>query len=177
MVWMSKVQPDTHNTLSAMAALQQRWQDAANAGVTQEEEEATRTETDANFVLGHANVAGTVGPEEVEELEQWLQRLKQVVLREVAQEWADGGRGAGEVSEGRLWGLQLADVLYVPRNYLMHEAIEAAATGDLEPLQQLKQAMLSPRTRLEPASAHDKMASPPPAWAERRGVKQLSCSS
>jgi len=64
---------------------------------------------------------------------------------------------------------------YVPRNYLLQLAIDAATQGDLSPLEELRQVLGNPyekRVGLERYAAHR------PDWArDRPGCSALSCSS
>ncbi len=68
-----------------------------------------------------------------------------------------------------------ANPLYVPRNYLLVEAIDALEQGDRAPLQQLMSVLQTPYAP-QPAAAH--YAAKRPEWARHRpGCSLLSCSS
>lgn len=65
--------------------------------------------------------------------------------------------------------------LYVPRNYLAQQAIDAAEAGDLSVLQQWMQVLAQPYTA-QPGA--ERFAARRPEWArERPGCSMLSCSS
>jgi uncharacterized protein YdiU (UPF0061 family) len=62
----------------------------------------------------------------------------------------------------------------VPRNYLAQQAIDAASTGDLGPLEDLLAALRTPYRDPAPAAYLGKR----PDWAkDRPGCATLSCSS
>jgi uncharacterized protein YdiU (UPF0061 family) len=65
--------------------------------------------------------------------------------------------------------------LYVPRNWLAQEAIDAAAAGNLEVLRTWLQVLRAPYTQQEGAEHFAKRR---PEWARHKvGCSQLSCSS
>jgi len=68
-----------------------------------------------------------------------------------------------------------ANPLYVPRNYLLQQAIEAAEKGDNGPLQTLLEVLKSPFTE---QPGRESFAAAAPLWAlQKKGVCVLSCSS
>lgn len=67
-----------------------------------------------------------------------------------------------------------ANPLYVPRNYLLQIAIEAAEKGDYEPVEELMRVLRRP---FEEQPGMEKYAAAAPEWAKRPGVSCLSCSS
>ena len=64
---------------------------------------------------------------------------------------------------------------YVPRNYLLQVAIDAATEGDLAPLEELRQVLGNP---YEKRAGFERYAMRRPDWArDRPGCSALSCSS
>ncbi len=95
------------------------------------------------------------------DLESWLSRYQARSKNE-------------DTSERRLRMLQ-ANPLYVPRNYLAQQAIDAAENGDLSELNALTEALRDPYTE-RPEFA--RFALRRPEWARvRAGCSMLSCSS
>jgi uncharacterized protein YdiU (UPF0061 family) len=65
--------------------------------------------------------------------------------------------------------------LYLPRNYLAQEAIDAAEQGDLAPLLSLTRVLRRPYAAQAGCDAY---AARRPEWARQRpGCSALSCSS
>ena len=99
--------------------------------------------------------------------------------REAVQDWlrdyaALAGRLAPDES-ARVARMDAANPLYVPRNWLMQVAIDAAAQGDTGPLDRLVSVLRQPYVRQDGA---DDLAGLRPAWArDLPGCGQLSCSS
>lgn len=68
-----------------------------------------------------------------------------------------------------------ANPLYLPRNWLLQEAIEAATEQDLKPLQRLLAAVAKPYTE---RAGFEHQAAKRPEWArDKAGCSMLSCSS
>ena len=87
---------------------------------------------------------------------------------------------AALVAEGvpqaeRAAGQDAVNPLYVPRNYLLQQAIEAAELGDTTVLDELLAALRTPFTE---QAGREALAAAAPQWAlEKPGVCVLSCSS
>ena len=90
--------------------------------------------------------------------------------------WARyAGRIAGRDALARRARMNAANPLYLPRNWLCQEAIEAAEQDDLEPLRRLLEATSAPYTE-RAGFAHQ--AGKRPDWArDKAGCSMLSCSS
>jgi uncharacterized protein YdiU (UPF0061 family) len=72
-------------------------------------------------------------------------------------------------------GMLRANPKYVLRNYLAQQAITAAETGDLGPLETLFRVLKTP---FDEHPAHDELAAKRPDWARNKpGCATLSCSS
>ena len=67
--------------------------------------------------------------------------------------------------------------LYVPRNYLLHKAIEDVQTHEKSTLRRLYDVLKRPFTPCNDQREHETMSAVAPEWAKRRGISQLSCSS
>jgi serine/tyrosine/threonine adenylyltransferase len=89
--------------------------------------------------------------------------------------WQERGATCGlDVGERRR-RMQAANPLYLPRNYLAQQAIDAATEGDLAPLQRLLQVIRHP---YEARDGCESFAARRPEWARHRaGCSALSCSS
>lgn len=71
--------------------------------------------------------------------------------------------------------MQAVNPVYIPRNWLAQEAIDAAEQGDLAPLQTLYDVLRQPYVHQSARSHH---AGKRPEWARHRpGCSMLSCSS
>ena len=65
--------------------------------------------------------------------------------------------------------------IYVLRNYLAQEAIDALEKGDVEPLEKLRHVLKQPYTLQDNAEQFTQLR---PQWARTRpGCSMLSCSS
>mmetsp|Transcript_11861 Transcript_11861/g.43364 ORF Transcript_11861/g.43364 Transcript_11861/m.43364 type:complete len:690 (-) Transcript_11861:81-2150(-) len=74
----------------------------------------------------------------------------------------------------RLRQMQSSNPTIVLRNYLAHEAIEAAKQGDFSQTQTLLEALENPYNQ---DHNHGPYVAPAPQWAMHRGIRELSCSS
>ena len=96
-------------------------------------------------------------------LDDWLRALG----RQVRSEAMD--------ADARIARMRAANPLYLPRNHLAHEAIEAATRGDMGVLGRLMQVLRMPYTEQPGAGG---LAARPPDWAfDTPGCSTLSCSS
>ena len=83
--------------------------------------------------------------------------------------------GAGLSMERRRERMNAVNPCYVPRNYLLQVAIDAATEGDLAPLEELRQVLGNP---YEKRVGFERYAMRRPDWArDRPGCSALSCSS
>ena len=81
----------------------------------------------------------------------------------------------GVTPHARREQMNATNPLYVPRNWLAQEAIDAAAAGNLEVLRTWLQVLRTPYTQQAGA---EHFAKPRPEWARHKvGCSQLSCSS
>ncbi len=96
-------------------------------------------------------------------LNAWLQRHAE----RLAQDDADHAV--------RIARMHAANPIYLPRNWLLQEAIDAATVNDLQPLQQLLAALTDPYTE---RTGFEHQAGKRPDWArDKAGCSMLSCSS
>ena len=107
--------------------------------------------------------AYSVAPTEDQALLDWLHRYARRLREEPASPEA--------IRDGML----RANPKYVLRNYLAQQAIDAAETGDLGPLETLFRVLKTP---FDEQPAHDELAAKRPDWARNKpGCATLSCSS
>ena len=98
---------------------------------------------------------------------QWLSRWQQRLTHDLAHE-----KSSAELIVARM---DAVNPLYLPRNYLAQEAIDAAEQGDLAPLQALMRVLQRPYSAQVGCEAY---AARRPDWARQRpGCSALSCSS
>ena len=98
---------------------------------------------------------------------QWLLRWQQRITHDLTHE-----KSSAELIVARM---DAVNPLYLPRNYLAQEAIDAAEQGDLAPLQALMRVLQRPYSAQVGCEAY---AARRPEWARQRpGCSALSCSS
>jgi uncharacterized protein YdiU (UPF0061 family) len=84
-------------------------------------------------------------------------------------------RAQGLTHDERRTRMRAASPAIVPRNYLVHEVIQAVTAGDNGPLEALMQAIQRP---FDDAAGHPSFTGRMPEWArDRDGCSALSCSS
>lgn len=89
--------------------------------------------------------------------------------------YAQRAAAEGETLEIRRERMNAHNPLYVPRNYLAQQAIDAATQGDLAPLHRLLRVLERPYTEQVGCEA---FAAKRPEWARHKpGCSALSCSS
>jgi uncharacterized protein YdiU (UPF0061 family) len=104
----------------------------------------------------------------------WLQRWARRVRDEVAGT-GNHGDAAAHAEARRIARMNLANPLFVPRNYLAQLAIDAAEAGDASVLERLLDTLRRPYD-LQPGRAD--LSAKRPEWARHRaGCSALSCSS
>ncbi len=100
---------------------------------------------------------------DVEPLARWLER------------YASRARDDAASPAERRARMNLANPIYVPRNYLVHEVIEAVTRGDDAPLARLMDVLRAPYVERPGQEAY---AAKRPDWARHvPGCSMLSCSS
>ena len=98
---------------------------------------------------------------------QWLSRWQRRITHDLTHE-----KSSAELIVARM---DAVNPLYLPRNYLAQEAIDAAEQGDLAPLQALMRVLQRPYAAQAGCEAY---AARRPEWARQRpGCSALSCSS
>lgn len=90
-------------------------------------------------------------------------------------DYRDAIAGQGAEPARRMAAMHAVNPWLVPRNWLLHQAAEAAATGDNGPLLRLQQALQQPY--VEDAQLADLVAPCPPGLLRQPGCSLLSCSS
>jgi len=89
--------------------------------------------------------------------------------------WRQRGESSGLETGERQRLMSAHNPCYVPRNYLAQLAIDAAAEGNIEPLEELLTVLRNPYAR---QSGRESYAARRPEWARHRaGCSALSCSS
>ena len=89
--------------------------------------------------------------------------------------WQERAAASGLSAAERARRMDAANPLYVPRNYLAQQAIDAATAGDAAPLQRLMRVLRTPYT---PQAGAEGLEGRRPEWARHRaGCSALSCSS
>ncbi|MFM7396852.1 MAG: protein adenylyltransferase SelO [Gammaproteobacteria bacterium] len=89
--------------------------------------------------------------------------------------WCARGEASGLEASARQQLMNAHNPCYVPRNYLAQGAIDAAAQGNLEPLEALLTVLRRPYERQPGREAYEARR---PEWARHRaGCSALSCSS
>ncbi len=100
--------------------------------------------------------------------EAWLARYSTRVA-------ADGVVGNAEALESRRARMDAVNPIYVPRNYLAQQAIDAAEQGELGELSALMEVLRNPYA---PQPGRERFAARRPEWARHKaGCSMLSCSS
>lgn len=88
---------------------------------------------------------------------------------------AYAARARAEQPDERRARMERANPLYVPRNWLLAEAIDALTAGDAAPLERLLEAVKAPYA---PRAGFEHQAGRRPEWARHKiGCSMLSCSS
>ncbi|MCK6544968.1 YdiU family protein [Myxococcota bacterium] len=104
-----------------------------------------------------------IGASERTRIEQWLGA------------WAERARRGGLPDDERRARMNRVNPIYVPRNYLAQEVIDAATAGDFTPLARWMDVLRRPY-EVQPGA--ERFAAKRPEWARRKpGCSMLSCSS
>ena len=89
--------------------------------------------------------------------------------------WAEATLEEGDFFDTRMERMATANPWFIPRNYLVYEAIEAAEKGNLGLLDELLDAA---RTPYQEQDGREHLTARRPEWArEQPGASMLSCSS
>ncbi|GAB3726112.1 YdiU family protein [Luteimonas pelagia] len=113
--------------------------------------------------VAHAFPDGVVQDAHAAAFDEWL--------RDWAREWG----GGPDDRAARLARMARANPVYVPRNWLLQQAIDRAEAGDMEGILELQAVFARP---YEPRPGLDAFARRRPDWARTRpGCAMLSCSS
>lgn len=100
---------------------------------------------------------------DLEIIQSWLTRWAEAVLEE------------GDFFDSRMERMSRANPWFIPRNYLVYQAIETAEKGDYRLLDELLDASRNP---YEVQEGREHLAGRRPEWARQQpGVSMLSCSS
>lgn len=121
---------------------------------------AAEAEGDALEQLAQASYNNQAFERERASFGHWLKRYRSRLGADVSTAWAR---------------MAQSNPIYVPRNYLAQQAIDAAQIGDLSELNALIEALSQPYTARAPLA---RFAQKRPEWARARaGCSMLSCSS
>jgi uncharacterized protein YdiU (UPF0061 family) len=140
----------------------------------------TETETDMTLFFRHlADVKDPTTDAVFLQDAYYAPRQISKALRQQTQQWlSDYLHTAEQQNQSHSPRAQLmnrTNPLYVPRNYLAQQAIDAAEQGDFSKLEQWMQVLEQPYTWQE---GMEQYAEKRPEWARNRtGCSQLSCSS
>lgn len=95
-------------------------------------------------------------------------------VKEIIKQWSLQHRSSGQSAQERAIALNLVNPKYVPRNYMLYKAIEAATAGDFSQVQWLHGLFQKPFED----QGQDALTQMRPAWAQTQpGCSALSCSS
>jgi len=137
----------------------------SSAFYSQDQSTATEDHPPGN----HAHV--DTGSQAGEKMTAWLDRYQ----ARLAINGPESGPESPEAAQKRRERMNASNPAFVLRNYLAQQAIDAAAAGDLEPLQRLMAAL---RTPYEESPANADFMKKRPDWARHKpGCSMLSCSS
>ena len=137
-------------------------------------------QTETDFTIWYRGLADVAAVDDEALLLSAYYRVDDVAVVEDARKawlkrWRDRCALDGVSSEARLAQMNATNPLYVPRNWIAQEVIDAATDGNLEPLSSWTTVLRTPYTA-QPGQEH--FASKRPEWARHKaGCSMLSCSS